>query len=963
LLKALGWGRHRAVLTVVLGAVVASIGAPATSLGATVAVTADQAGAPPRLFVQDAIGEANTLTIDLTGCAQSGGVCTAGTYTVADTTAALSAIGPECTGGPTTVTCAAAGTSRVGVRAGPMNDSVTVNAEPPAGTFLAGEDGDDTIVGGPKTDFIRGGPGADQMFGRAGKDDFDPGTVTPVDPGAYDPESCEFHIPGAACPDKIDGGSGFNTVRFNDRNATGPTPGPVMVEERSGAGNSVADATGFLLVKDLVQIERVIGTDFDDQFYGSPKPDWFVGRGGADVMCGGYGVDTVDYSGSSGPVNVSLDPVLPPDDRWNSTDLDQWSRARHDCRQTDDFGTPVIDATHPLDCSANDGMAGEHDCVGPDVENVIGSQYGDVLVGNDPGPFVNKAAFFEPRGMNVLDGGGGDDLLDGRLGADVLIGGAGVDTASYASETKPVNVTLDGAANDGSSDDLNSDSGLADSVGVDVENIVGGSGDDVLGGSSAPNTISGGPGNDLLQGGDGVDILDGQDGNDSVQGEAGDDQVHGGPGDDTLVGGTGADVIDGGDGSDTADYSDATTSVFAAGDGVANDGSGGEGDNVSDSVEGFIGGSANDVLVGNGGNGLLSGGAGDDTLDGGAGADTISGGDGLDTATYAGRTASVTVDLAASGGAGEAGENDTIAGDVEGVVGGAGNDTIAGRDDVNILMGGGGNDTIDGRGADDQIFGGAGNDTELGGAGADKLAGDDGDDNLQGGSEADVVNGGGGNDSLDGGAGPDALAGDAGVDAAVYSTRSKDVKVTLDSADNDGESKEGDQIRATTEGARTGAGDDTINVKDGLAGNVSCGKGRDDVTADPIDVIADDCENVGVSSVCSIRTKSVTMSRQGVARLRVTCLASVKGMLTLQTAGAYKAAKTKKKVRLGRKKFSLKAGRSKTVNVKLSKKARRIVKRNKKLRVRATISAKRAAKAKATKRAKTLMIKAPKGKR
>ena len=50
---------------------------------------------------------------------------------------------------------------------------------------------------------------------------------------------------------------------------------------------------------------------------------------------------------------------------------------------------------------------------------------------------------------------------------------------------------------------------------------------------------------------------------------------------------------------------------------------------------------------------------------------------GNDTASYADRTASVIVDLTqtTSGTEGQAGERDTVASDVENVVGGGGNDT------------------------------------------------------------------------------------------------------------------------------------------------------------------------------------------------------------------------------------------------------------------------------------------------
>jgi Ca2+-binding RTX toxin-like protein len=1018
---ALRWGRLWAVSALVLGSAFFSLAAPGASLAATVRVIQDQPPGPPRLLVEDNTlgGEVNTITVDLSGCLPANNACTGGTWTVTDTTTAPTAIGPQCApAGSGTVTCAAAGTNRAAVDAGSGDDSVTMNAVAPSPSFIRGENGNDTLTGGAGPDNIFGGagndnlaggagddnlfggPGSDQLLGEAGNDVLDPGTVTPVDPAAFaDPDyqdACTARVPGFDCPDTIDGGAGFNTMQFSEKN-TGPDAGPVVVDARSGGsnGNFVTDPThdNFLLVRPFLNIFKIIGTNFNDQIYGGAEDDTLVGAGGADVLCGGYGNDTVDYSGSPGPVHVTLDGAPPgtpgwPDPRWGSNDGTEQGQAPHDCRQTSNPtdttrlpGTsyppsdlpwaqnPADPSAKPLNCTADDGgqadldpTTGKHDCVGPDVENVIGSPYDDVLIGNDPGPFVDKAGFIEPRGNNVLDGGGGDDVLDGRGGSDVLIGGPSGpkgDTVDYSWETKPVTAQIGGGPTSGSADDLNPGTGTRDTIMPDVENIIGGSGDDTLSGSAADNNIVGGPGNDTIQGDSGNDTLDGQGGNDTVLGGDGNDTVDGGPGNDVLSGGRGADTIDGGDGTDTGDYSTATTPVFAANDGAANDGESGEGDNVSN-VEGFIGGSSNDVLVGSGVGGTLAGGPGDDTLQAGAGSGTITGGPGLDTVSYAGHNGGVTVDLAAGTGP----NGDVIAGDVEGVTGGDGNDTISGSDAVNVLSGGGGNDTINGRGGDDQIFGGAGNDKLFGGDGNDKLSGGDGNDSLDGGPGADVLNGDAGDDSLDGGLGPDVLAGGPGMDVADYSSRTKNVSVTMDGADNDGQANEGDQIRSTTEGARTGSGNDTIDVKDGVAGEVSCGKGNDTVTADPIDVIGGDCENVGISSVCSVRQNSVTMSGNGVVGIRLTCLASAKGTLTLKTVGAYKAAKkTRKKVVLGRKKFSLKAGRSAMVKVRLSKKARRLVKRNKKLHVRATISAKRSATARATNRSKSLTIKAPKRKR
>jgi Ca2+-binding RTX toxin-like protein len=125
---------------------------------------------------------------------------------------------------------------------------------------------------------------------------------------------------------------------------------------------------------------------------------------------------------------------------------------------------------------------------------------------------------------------------------------------------------------------------------------------------------------------------------------------------------------------------------------------------------------AADTLVGAGGDDRLRGLAGDDLLDGGAGNDDLSGGDGRDVAVYPRASAvHVTIDNLANDG--EAGEQDNVQLDVEGVYGGDGSDRITGSDRANLLDGDDGDDVLDG---------GAGTDELHGGAGADRLLARDG---------------------------------------------------------------------------------------------------------------------------------------------------------------------------------------------------------------------------------------------
>ena len=149
-----------------------------------------------------------------------------------------------------------------------------------------------------------------------------------------------------------------------------------------------------------------------------------------------------------------------------------------------------------LDNVANDGESGENDDVRSDVQNVTGGSGSDTLTGSS--------------GNNVLSGGNGGDTLDGGTGTDILNGGAGADTVSYALRTAAVAVDLDGIADDG-------ESGENDSIGVDIEDVIGGLGADTLTGDSIANTLTGGAGDDTLEGGEGSDVLLGGAGEDLVR--------------------------------------------------------------------------------------------------------------------------------------------------------------------------------------------------------------------------------------------------------------------------------------------------------------------------------------------------------------------------------------------------------------------------------------------------------------
>lgn len=81
------------------------------------------------------------------------------------------------------------------------------------------------------------------------------------------------------------------------------------------------------------------------------------------------------------------------------------------------------------------------------------------------------------------------------------------------------------------------------------------------------------------------------------------------------------------------------------------------------------------------------------------------------------------------------------------LIGGAGADTLTGKDNSDTLRGMGGNDVLLGGAGDDLLDGGAGNDNLQGGLGNDSLDGGLGQDTLLGGQGNDTLNGGKGSDT------------------------------------------------------------------------------------------------------------------------------------------------------------------------------------------------------------------------
>jgi Ca2+-binding RTX toxin-like protein len=266
---------------------------------------------------------------------------------------------------------------------------------------------------------------------------------------------------------------------------------------------------------------------------------------------------------------------------------------------------------------------------------------------------------------------------------------------------------------------------------------------------------------------------------------------------------------------------------------------------------------------GGGGADRLIGGPGFDVFEGDAGPDVMAGRAGSDFLRYIDRSDDLHVTLGDGvrndGGPADGPLRDKV-NSMEAVVGGEGDDVLAGTGGDNTINGLTGHDVLRGLGGDDDFYpddgrdsvrGGAGDDLVTGSSGRDQAVGGPGDDHFQGGSPLN---------------GADLFAGRSGHDTVQYSFGQ--VRVKLDGRANDGacadpacaSSDEGDNAKgieeiqapdsddvligsnrdevfrpsAGVDAVRARGGDDTVYLNvDGDVDTVDCGNGTDAIVGTP----------------------------------------------------------------------------------------------------------------------------------
>jgi len=330
--------------------------------------------------------------------------------------------------------------------------------------YLGGYNGNDTLAGGTGNDFLDGGNGTDTInyvsrTDATGGISFDLSVIdAALDPfgnGSYKAvtlngageidyiKNVEI-IRGTNDDDTMTGNSSANQFYGNDGVDT----------INGGDGNdTIYGGNGDDIIDGGNNNDTIYGEAGADTINGGAGTDVIIGGAGIDTIDGGTGTDTINYSSAAAGINVNL-------------------------------GTGTV---------SDDGDGASDVIVGSSIENVTGSGDDDIIIGSS--------------GVNVINGGVGDDTLTGGAGNDTINGGTGTaDIIDFSAEGGGAGITVNlgaGSATDtyGNTDTLSN-----------IEDVIGTGSDDVITGSSANNNLKGGGGADTFYASGGNDTLKGQTG-------------------------------------------------------------------------------------------------------------------------------------------------------------------------------------------------------------------------------------------------------------------------------------------------------------------------------------------------------------------------------------------------------------------------------------------------------------------
>ncbi len=448
--------------------------------------------------------------------------------------------------------------------------------------YFDGGDGADVLIGGPNGDTLIGGAGNDNLQGGLGDDTYrfnansslgtdsltDTGGVDTLDFTDTDVETITLDL-GIAVAQPINGNLTLDLNSGSEiENAIGGSLGDTL--SGNSLDNTLEGGTGADVLTGLGGNDTLIGGDGDDRFVFDPTTA--LGTDYVLESLGTGGMDTLDFTSSAlgiGDAATPFDLGKGSSQSLAGGNLTLWLII---CQAIENFtGGSGADYVHgnSLDnllignggADVFDGELGDDTLQGnDDADELYGGEGNDKLEGGNGSDELNGGEDDDilegDGGADTLLGENGNDRLRGGTGTDILMGGDDDDTYRYDVDAAIGAETITEAEDEGvdtidfsatTTKDLTFDLSLITAQVVDLatanltltlssgktfENIVGGSGDDILSGNSQNNQIDGSAGTDTLIGRGGADTL---------IGGAGDDVLDGGAGDDTLWGEAGLD--------------------------------------------------------------------------------------------------------------------------------------------------------------------------------------------------------------------------------------------------------------------------------------------------------------------------------------------------------------------------------------------------------------------------------------
>ncbi|MEO1191960.1 MAG: calcium-binding protein [Pseudomonadota bacterium] len=386
---------------------------------------------------------------------------------------------------------------------------------------LFGDSGNDLLVAGAGNDQADGGDGEDdllglagkdQLFGALGDDSLFGGSASDLLFGGADEdlllgEDGADTLLGDGGDDVMFGGAGDDTAIWNNGDGTDLMVGNAGFDR---AVANLADGPG----DEVVITDTPQGIDFTRLNLGPFSLDIretevleVNGLAGDDSMAiGGGVVDEIQLDLDGGTDNNANTADLATGDLLDLSELDQGVFVDLDV----DFagiaapGLGEDGLVRNVEAFPPFGGGTDFSVEADDFENVIGTEFNDVIFGNAQ--------------ANVLNGGSGNDVMHAFGGSDHYIGGSGIDTALFLQAVASLQADLEAgevtvARQDGGTD-VNQIEGF--------ENLDGGAFDDAIIGDAEVNILSGEGGDDVLTGGLGNDTLIGGTGDDTFFFEGGD---------------------------------------------------------------------------------------------------------------------------------------------------------------------------------------------------------------------------------------------------------------------------------------------------------------------------------------------------------------------------------------------------------------------------------------------------------